>query len=89
LDRVYQAWGLTACLWYYYLVMATLEELWRTFQRESAVYLDAQKALNEAVAVFYSGAHPDLDLVNQRRSELKRAHDSYHAALEALLRQKQ
>jgi hypothetical protein len=64
----------TTCLWYHYLVMATLEELWRTFQRESGVYLDAQKALNEAVAGLYSDAHLDLDLVNydphpQRGSE--------------------
>jgi hypothetical protein len=69
--------------------MATLEELWHTFQREIAVYLDAQKGLNEAFAGFHSDAQPDLDLVNQRRSHLKRAHDSYHAALKALLQQKQ
>jgi hypothetical protein len=46
----------TTCLWYHYLVMATLEELWRTFQRESAVYLDAQKALNELVVKILIGA---------------------------------
>jgi hypothetical protein len=61
----------------------------RTFQREIARYLDAQKELNEAFAGLYSDAHPDLDLVNQRRRDLKRAHDSYHAALKALLQQKQ